>query len=39
MVENNELLLEVTYVTPDQDSDDEPEVMLETENGSMWTYY
>lgn len=35
MIENNELLFEVAYVTPDQDSDDEPEVLLETEDGSM----
>lgn len=34
MVENNELELEVVYVTPDVETDDEPEVLLETDNGS-----
>ncbi|KAH7728352.1 gopc protein [Aphelenchoides avenae] len=39
MVEHNELELEVVYVTPDVETDDEPEVLLETENGSTFNLY
>ena len=39
MVENNELTFEVVFVPPDVDSDDEGEVMIETEDGSMINLY
>lgn len=39
MMEHNELLLEVFYVNPDLDSDDEPEVYIELEDGSLYTFY
>lgn len=34
MVENRELMLEVVFITPDPDSDDEQDLRIETENGS-----
>ncbi|TKR92492.1 hypothetical protein L596_007135 [Steinernema carpocapsae] len=39
MVENNELNLEVVYVTPETDSDDEAEVVVETQSGSTFNLY
>ncbi|KAK0426388.1 hypothetical protein QR680_009685 [Steinernema hermaphroditum] len=39
MVENNELNLEVVYVTPETDSDDEADVIVETQNGSTFNLY
>uniref|UniRef100_A0A1I7YMG9 Golgi-associated PDZ and coiled-coil motif-containing protein n=1 Tax=Steinernema glaseri TaxID=37863 RepID=A0A1I7YMG9_9BILA len=39
MVENNELHLEVVYVTPETDSDDEADVVVETQNGSTFNLY
>lgn len=35
MVENNEIIFEIVYISPDLDSDDEPEVLAETENGIL----
>uniref|UniRef100_A0A7E4UR71 Golgi-associated PDZ and coiled-coil motif-containing protein n=1 Tax=Panagrellus redivivus TaxID=6233 RepID=A0A7E4UR71_PANRE len=35
MVENNELTFDVVYVSPDIDSDDEGDVLIETDDGSM----
>jgi hypothetical protein len=34
MVENRELILEVVFITPDPDSDDEQELRIETDSGS-----
>uniref|UniRef100_A0A915DP39 PDZ domain-containing protein n=1 Tax=Ditylenchus dipsaci TaxID=166011 RepID=A0A915DP39_9BILA len=39
MIENDELLFQVLFVSPSEDSDDEPEVLLETEDGSMFNLY
>uniref|UniRef100_A0AC34QVQ0 PDZ domain-containing protein n=1 Tax=Panagrolaimus sp. JU765 TaxID=591449 RepID=A0AC34QVQ0_9BILA len=39
MVENNELTFEVVYVSPEIDSDDEGEVMIETDDGSLINLY
>jgi hypothetical protein len=39
MVENRELILEVVFVTPDADSDDDQDLQIETENGSILNLY
>uniref|UniRef100_A0A914QLG2 Golgi-associated PDZ and coiled-coil motif-containing protein n=1 Tax=Panagrolaimus davidi TaxID=227884 RepID=A0A914QLG2_9BILA len=39
MVENNELSFEVVYVSPEQDSDDDGDVLIETDDGSMVNIY
>jgi hypothetical protein len=35
MVENEQLTFEVVYVSPDADSDDDAEVLIEKEDGNM----
>ena len=39
MVENNELTFDVVYVSPEADSDDEGDVLIETDDGSMVNIY
>lgn len=39
MVENNQLTFEMVYVSPEIDSDDEGEVMIETDDGSLVNLY
>uniref|UniRef100_A0AC34G086 PDZ domain-containing protein n=1 Tax=Panagrolaimus sp. ES5 TaxID=591445 RepID=A0AC34G086_9BILA len=39
MVENNELTFECVYVSPEQDSDDDGDVLIETDDGSMVNIY
>ncbi|KAI6178687.1 PDZ domain-containing protein [Aphelenchoides besseyi] len=39
MIENRELILEVVFVAPDADSDDEESVVLETDDGSTFNLY
>lgn len=36
MLENNEIIFEIAYIPPDLDSDDDPEVLAETENGILY---
>ncbi|KAI1725250.1 PDZ domain (Also known as DHR or GLGF) domain-containing protein [Ditylenchus destructor] len=39
MAENDELLVEVVFVSPSEDSDDEADVIVSTEDGSLFNLY